>query len=75
MDAVAVKEKPRRRTGYERMKIRTEFLTKDVAALEGLVETILKYLERAIGPDITDQDRNRYRCMVNDIRGHLTTNE
>jgi hypothetical protein len=68
-------EKPKRITGYGRMRRRVDFLAKDVTALEGLVETLLKYLERAIGPDLTDQDRDRYRRMMNDIRAHLADTE
>jgi hypothetical protein len=63
--------KPKRRSGYERQKIRNAFLIKDVAALENLVETLLGHLERAIHPDITDNDRNRYRHMVLNIRATL----
>ena len=53
------------------MRIRNAFLTKDVAALENLAGTLLNHLERAIQPDITDHDRNRYRQMVLNIRATL----
>ena len=65
--------KPKRRSGYERQKLRNAFLTKDVASLENLVETLLGHLERAIHPDITDQDRERYRLIVRNTRAALNS--
>jgi hypothetical protein len=55
----------------EAQKAQANDLAKDVDALEGLVGTLLNQFERAIRPDITDQDRIRYRHMIADIRGHL----
>ena len=67
--------KPRRISGYDRMKLKvkrvTEMFTKDIAALENLVGTLLNHLEHAIRPDITDADRDRYRQIVRNIRAAL----
>jgi hypothetical protein len=64
-------EKPKRVSHAKRLQRVRDFQAKDIAALENLVETLLGHLERAIQPDVTDNDRDRYRRMANDIRGHL----
>jgi hypothetical protein len=43
-------------------------LSKDVGALEGLVETLLGHVETAISHDVTAADRNRLARMVAQIR-------
>jgi hypothetical protein len=63
--------KPRRATGYDRMKRKNQYLTNDISALEGLAGTLLNHLERAISVDLTDQDRDGYRAMIINIRKQL----
>ena len=63
--------KPKRETYGKRMKRKVAYLAADIAALERLVGKLLNHLEHAIGPDITEFDRIRYRAMVSDIRGAL----
>jgi hypothetical protein len=71
MDELAV-EKPKRRTHASRLKRRIEYLDSDIAALERLIETLLGHLERAIGPEVTDADRQRYRQMIGEVRVELS---
>ena len=78
---VPVVQKPKRDSGYKRMKRRAliaeaqkaiaDDLAKDVTALEGLVGTLLNQLERAARTNMTHLDRERILRMVADIRGHL----
>jgi len=74
--------KPKRRSGYDRQKRKVKYvtemftkerdeLTKDIAALEGLVGTLLNHLDRAISPDMTEDDRERYRMIVRNTRAAL----
>jgi hypothetical protein len=62
---------PKRESGHARMKRRALLAKKDVSALEALVETLLKQLERAARTNMTDLDRERILKMVGDIRAHL----
>jgi len=48
-----------------------DFLAKDVGALERLVGSLLNHLERAIDPNVTDQERAQFHTMINEIRGAL----
>jgi hypothetical protein len=59
----------------DEQKARADLSGEDVAALEGIVERLLNHLDRAARIDMTDEDRNRYRRMVADIRGHLANKE
>jgi hypothetical protein len=80
-----VRPERKRESGYARMKRRALLaeaqkalaadLTKDIAALEALVGTLLNHLDRVARTNMTDQDRERILKMVNDIRGHLATEE
>jgi len=36
---------------------------------------VLNHLERAIDPAVTDQDRDRFRNMIDEIRGALVEGE
>jgi hypothetical protein len=65
-------KKPKRRTHASRLKDQREYLRKDIAALESLVQTLLSHLERATEPGVTDADRVRFRHMVNEVRGALS---
>ena len=63
--------RPKRRSGYTRIKIQREFLFKDIEALERLVGTLLSHLERAIDPNVTDQERVAFQSTINEVRGAL----
>ena len=73
--------KRKRESGYARMKRRaliaeaqkreSQDFSKDVAALEALVGRLLDHLDAATSSDITDQDRSRFRRMVQEIRSNL----
>lgn len=70
MDELTVM-KEKRPSGFARMKIKAGHLANDVAALERLVDQLLKHLARAIDPAVTDQERTRYGNMINEIRATL----
>jgi hypothetical protein len=59
----------------DEQKARADLSAGDVTALERIVDRLLNHLDRAARTDMTDQDRNRYRQMVADIRGHLANKE
>ena len=63
-----LRKKPNR---GERLKRRVAALHGEVEQLQTLAETLLGHLEMAIRPGISDQDRIRYRCMIQDIRDEL----
>jgi hypothetical protein len=75
MDALVTIEKPKRLSHAKRLKRHIEYLDKDVVALERHVGTLLNHLERAIAAVVTDQERDRYRSMINEIRGALAEGE
>ena len=62
---------PKKLSRYDRMKRRIGALAAEVESLDKLSRTLLGHLETAIQPDITDADRIRYRCMIEDIREEL----
>ena len=74
-EAMTDEPKPKRLSGYDRQKRKTEYLRKDVAALENLVETLLKHLDTAISCDLTVVDRARLTLMVKEIRSALEQDE
>ena len=55
----------------KRQQRKVAALQREVTNLETLVGTLLDHLEAAIQPSITDRDRIRYRCMIQDIRTEL----
>ena len=44
---------------------------RDVTALQRLVGALLNHLERAIDPEVTAEDRVRFRGMIHEIRTAL----
>jgi hypothetical protein len=68
---IEVIEKPKRDSGYTRMRKKADYLAKDVVSLERLVATLLNHLERAIDPAVTDQERTQFHIMINEIRETL----
>ena len=59
----------------ERHKRRLAALNDEVVQLQSLADTLLGHLEAAIRPGLTDADRIRYRCMVQDIREELNNEQ
>ena len=56
-----------------RPQLKIECIYSEIETLQELVEALLSALDRTIQPTITDADRIRYRCMVQDIRINCTT--
>lgn len=65
-------ELSKRPSGYKRMKARADYLVKDVAALEQLVNTLLSHLERATSPDISELERARLCAVASETRAALS---
>ncbi len=55
----------------QRMKRALTALHGEVAELQALAHSLLGHLEEAIRPSLTDADRLRLRCMIQDIRDEL----
>jgi hypothetical protein len=73
-----VAPKRKRISGYDRMKRKVtwlagnvEELTKDVAALEALVEKLLSHLGATTAPGATDEDRARSRATLTAVLSAL----
>lgn len=47
----------------------------EVEQLETLAHTLLGHLAAAIKPGLTDAERIRYRCMINDIQAELSADK
>jgi len=59
----------------QRMHRKVITLHAEVEQLETLAQTLLGHLEATIQPRMTDADRIRYRCMIQDIREELNKSE
>jgi hypothetical protein len=59
----------------QRYKRQIMALRGEVEQLETLAHTLLGHLASAIQPGITDANRIRYRCMIQDIRETLQDNQ
>jgi hypothetical protein len=59
----------------QRMQVRVRALHGEVEQLETLAHTLLGHLEAAIKPGLTDAERIRYRCMINDIQAELSADK
>ena len=77
-DCVDEQKRPKRESGYTRMKkwrakeqARADALTKDLTALEALVQRLLNHLEVATSSDLTAQQRRGYLNLVADVRRNL----
>lgn len=73
MDELTI-EKPKRRSGYRRIKEQRKYLFDDIAALESLVGTLLGHLDRATQPGITEHERAHLRGVAQEIRAALDDN-
>lgn len=70
MDGGLIEKKPKpSRTERQRRRLRA--MHDEVTNLQALAETLIGHLEAAIRPGLTDADRIRYRCMIQDIRKEL----
>jgi hypothetical protein len=70
-----VEEKPKKPSRTDRMRRRIQAFHSEVEQLQSLTDTLLTHLEAAIRPGITDADRIRYRCMIQDIREDLNQDQ
>jgi hypothetical protein len=73
--SLETEDRPRKSTRFDRLKKRIGSLHSEVGELETLAKTLLGHLEQAIRPGITDAERIRYRCMIQDIRETLENKE
>jgi hypothetical protein len=83
-ERVIVDEPPKRKrlSGYDRMKRKVvwlagnvEELSKDVAALEALVEKLLSHLGATTGPGATEEDRARSRATLTAVLSALNDDQ
>jgi hypothetical protein len=74
--------KPKRISGYDRMKRKNRYLSgtiaelgSDVSALENLVETLLTTIGTLTARDVTIEDIDRARRIATGIRAALATDD
>lgn len=73
MDVVVTEPVEERKTLSRRQRQgrKIKCMSRELDTLQELIGALLNALDRTIQPSITDADRIRYRCMVQNIRQEL----